>query len=141
MSYVTLTPACKDMANVDSNLQCGRGAKSNLGRRDEVIKRLVIFIFAMSSVFMMYVGCVILVLHTEVGDAKTNRPNLFIRLLDKGGLDHLASPPTSPFFQLAFDVGGVPPGLQWRWELVAARILPWHDPGLRPNAVFLHKRW
>lgn len=108
MSYVTLTPACKDMANVDSNLQCGRGAKSNLSRRE----RLVIFIFGMSSVFMMCVGCIILVLHTEAGDAKTNRPNLFIRFLDKGGLDHLASPPTSPFFQLAFDVGGVPPGYQ-----------------------------
>ncbi|KAF8687802.1 hypothetical protein HU200_042740 [Digitaria exilis] len=101
------------MANVDSNLQCGRGAKSNLGHRDEVINnRLVIFIFAMSSAFVMCVGIVILVMHTEVSDAKMNRPNLFIRLLDKGGLDHVASPPTSPFFQLVFDVDGVPPGYQ-----------------------------
>ncbi|CAO1948467.1 unnamed protein product [Urochloa humidicola] len=30
--------------------------------------------------------------------------------------------------------------MQWRWELVAARLLPWYDPSVGPNAVFLHQR-
>ncbi|CAL4955382.1 unnamed protein product [Urochloa decumbens] len=116
MSHGTSTPACKDKANPDNNLPNGQRAKSKLGRRDQAIDpkdRLGIIIFAFSITFILCFASLMVVVLSGDGCAKpniTHRPYIFTRLVGKGGLDPAASPPTSPSFQLAFDVDGVSPG-------------------------------
>jgi hypothetical protein len=114
----TSTPACKDRVNLDDNLPHRRRAKKP--RRDAIKPkdRLVILVFTFSCAFIISVASLMVVLYLVLysgvgGGAKpniTHRPDIFIRVIGKSGLDPAASPLTSPIFQLAFDVDGVSPG-------------------------------